>query len=252
VVLNTRLGICHAEDDLGIFVEADVLSGGAKDRGASFAADFESENHVGKIEYSFAGGGEHVDTVFFGAQVIGAVVGLICDGVDGDDWGRSDGLKLQMQRDGCAALEFDGIEIDRDSIELARGWSHEMRDLAHDERALRKNELMTVFYVVGDAGLHSIALLEACGIKFRDQPGDDCSVGRKVDGVLGGLGACAFLRGGAEWEQKEEETDKQRESGWFHGSWAPPSVEIRIDLQLGDSVRNSSRGVIEIAESLVS
>ena len=252
VVQNTRLGACDAEDDLGILIEADVLSRGTDYRCAAFAADFEAEDYVGEIEYSFAGRSEHVDAVFVGAHVVGAVVRLICDGIDGDDWGRSDGLKLQMQRDGCAILQFDGIEIDCDSIELAWWRGDEMGDLAHDERALGKNELMAVFYVVGDAGLDAIALLEACGIKFRDQTGNDCGVGRKIDRVRGGLGGCVFLRGGAEWEQEEEEIGKQKISEWFHGSWAPPCVGINVDLQLGDSSCNSSRVVVEIAESFVS
>ena len=41
--------------------------------------------------------------------------------------GWSDGL-----RDGCAALQLDGIEIDRDSKELPWGRGDEMGDLAHD------------------------------------------------------------------------------------------------------------------------
>jgi hypothetical protein len=60
------------------------------------------------------------------------------------------------------------------------------------------------------------------------------------------------LRGGAEREQEEEEIGKQKISEWFHGSWAPPCVGINVDLQLGDSSCNSSRVVVEIAESFVS
>jgi hypothetical protein len=248
-----RLGVCDAEDDLGFFVEVDALRLGTKYRSASSIADFEAEDYVGKIEYAFAGGGERFDAVFVGAHVICAVVGLIRDRIDGHDWRRCYGLKLQMQRDGCAALQFDGIEIDCDSIEYARRRSDEMGDLAHDERTLRENDLMAVFYVVGDAGFHAIALLQACGIKFRDEPGDDCRVGRKIDRVLGDLGRCAFLRRGAECEQEEKEkTGKQKESEWFHGRWAPPGVGMNVDLQLGDSSRNPSRAVLEITGSFMS
>ncbi len=106
--------------------------------------------------------------MFLGADAIGAVIGLVGDGVDGDNWGRSDGLKLQMQRGRGAVLQLDGIEIDHDSIELAWGRRDEMGDLTDDERALGENDLVAVFYVVGDTRFHAFALLEAAGIKFRD------------------------------------------------------------------------------------
>ncbi len=79
-----------------------------------------------------------------------------------------------------------------------------MRHLAYDERAFRENDPMAVFYVVRDPRFHVIALLKACGIKFRDEPRNDCSIGRKIDRVRRGLGRSAFLRRSAEWELKQE------------------------------------------------
>jgi hypothetical protein len=60
-----------------------------------------------------------------------------------------------------------------------------------------------------------------------------------------------LLRRSAELEQEEQETGKERDSEWFHGSRAPLCVEINFDLQLADSSRNPSRVVVEITESFL-
>ena len=213
---GTSLGIWDAEDDLGIFVEADVLRRGGDDRSASFAGDFEAQDYVGEIEYAFAKGGERFDAVFVGADAIGAVIGLVGDGVDGDYRGRGDGLKLQMQRGGGAVLQLDGIEIDHDSIELAWGRGDEMGDLTDDERALGEMTWWPSF----TSWVMRASMRSPCwrlGIYFAVSL-VIIACRRKIDRVRGGLGGPGGLRGGAEWEQEDEEQVRRANRNGFMGA----------------------------------